>query len=98
MYRLIGLIAVIALVLAVPASAQQDTSMAGRQGEGLAAPEAPPADTGRMAGEEEMEMEGEMAEEGADMPTTGSALPLVAAAGVLLTAVGFGLRYFRGRS
>ncbi len=86
----------------LPAEAQQDTSMAGREGEGMTdqtgaagMPDSGSmqaemgADTSRMAGDDM---------DGGAMPTTASPLPLVAGAGALLLALGIALRYRRSRS
>jgi hypothetical protein len=83
MARLIGMITFVALVfLAAPLSAQQDTTAGG------AGAEMEQADTAAMTGEMETETGGEM-------PTTGSTIPLVAVAGALAVAIGFGIRFAR---
>lgn len=114
MYRIASIVALVAFgFFAAPALAQQETGAgqertqdetAGQQGmtqDTAAAGQtgAGGQDTGEMGGGEMGAGEmggGEMG--GGEMPTTGSALPVVAVAGSLLVVLGIGLRYARKRS
>ena len=101
----LGWMALVALLVsAVPAAAQQDTSMAGREGTGVTgeAAQTQTADTAglttRQGIEEDVtepaaaDLETTMEDEGAAMPRTASPLTALVLSGAALLAIGFGLR------